>query len=95
MFITDNNPDVSTVRSFLEEATVMKRFQHPAILELTAIVFKENLPYVLTPYMENGDLKSYLIKYGSVSYIIAVDEITLWLRTIFHAQIFTCDDKDA
>ncbi len=48
------------VASFMEEAVVMKDFNHPNVLSLLGVVLDENKPYVVLPYMEHGDLKSYI-----------------------------------
>ena len=39
---------------------MMKAFHHPNVLGLVGVVFKARRPYVLIPYMENGDLRAYL-----------------------------------
>ena len=44
---------------FLEEATIMMDFDHENVLSLTGICIKDDLPYVVLPIMENGDLKSF------------------------------------
>ncbi|XP_052762461.1 uncharacterized protein LOC128205084 isoform X1 [Mya arenaria] len=49
------------VPQFLKEANVMKNFDHPNVMCLLAICFeKEELPLIVLPYMEHGDLLSYL-----------------------------------
>ena len=56
---------------FLEEATIMMDFDHQNVLSLTAICIKEDLPYVILPLMENGDLKSFTSNSKNVSFILA------------------------
>ena len=51
---------VQDVTSFLEEAVVMKDFDHPNVLPLLGVALAETKPYVILPYMEHGDLKSYV-----------------------------------
>lgn len=48
------------VTSFLEEAVVMKDFNHSNVLSLLGVAIEGNKPYVILPYMEHGDLKSYI-----------------------------------
>ncbi len=50
------------VTSFLEEAVVMKDFNHPNVLSLLGVVLDESKPHVILPYMEHGDLKTYIGK---------------------------------
>eukprot|EP00117_Sycon_ciliatum_P044600 scpid29783/ scgid2383/ Tyrosine-protein kinase Mer; Proto-oncogene c-Mer; Receptor tyrosine kinase MerTK len=45
---------------FLEEAHVMAQFQHPNILNLVGICLESAAPQIVVPYMQNGDLHSYL-----------------------------------
>lgn len=45
---------------FLEEATLMSQFHHDHVLGLTGVVVRDNHPYVVLPFMENGDLKSFI-----------------------------------
>ena len=52
---------------FLEEATLMKDFQHENVLHLVGVVLQEGKPYVLLPLMENGDLRHFLLNPNNVS----------------------------
>ncbi|ELU04082.1 hypothetical protein CAPTEDRAFT_93615 [Capitella teleta] len=45
---------------FLEEATLMSNFNHEHVLGLTGVVIRGSHPYVVLPFMENGDLKSFI-----------------------------------
>ena len=39
----------------------MKDFNHPNVLSLIGVAIKDNnKPFVILPYMEHGDLKSYI-----------------------------------
>ena len=51
---------VKEVGAFLEEAVIMRDFDHENVLSLIGIVMKGSQPYVVLPYMANGDLKSYI-----------------------------------
>ncbi|KAI8764091.1 hepatocyte growth factor receptor, partial [Biomphalaria glabrata] len=47
--------------AFIQEALIMKDFEHPNVLELIGLGEKEpGIPYVILPYMENGDLLTYI-----------------------------------
>ncbi|KAK2182661.1 hypothetical protein NP493_342g02055 [Ridgeia piscesae] len=46
--------------SFLSEATLMKDFNHPNVLSLLGLVITYNKPHVVLPFMQHGDLKSYI-----------------------------------
>ena len=45
----------------------MKGFKHKNVLCMLAITFKKDLPCVILPFMENGDLKTFLGKEDRVS----------------------------
>ena len=53
-------------KSFLSEAVIMKDFDHINVLSLYGVVIKEDKPYVILPYMEHGDLKSFIINPAQV-----------------------------
>ena len=48
------------VGAFLEEAAVMKDFDHENVLRLIGVAIKESQPLVILPFMAHGDLKSYI-----------------------------------
>ena len=50
------------VENFLEECSKMKHFNHPNVLPLIGVSFdKENNPAMVLPFMNNGDVKAYLL----------------------------------
>ncbi len=55
------------VTSFLEEAVVMKDFCHSNVLALLGVAIDGSKPLVVLPYMEHGDLKSYISSPDRVS----------------------------
>ena len=56
------------VIDFLEEATIMKDFNHDHVLSMYGVIIDENnRVYVLLPYMANGDLKAYVADDHNVS----------------------------
>ena len=49
---------------FLEEAQAMAQFNHPNILNLIGICLSDDVaPQILVPFMENGDLHSFLRRF--------------------------------
>ena len=75
--------------SFLEEALIMKDFKHDHVLPLYGVVIDFNKPYVVLPYMENGDLRDYVRETSRVLFYesllpIKTDNQTnvAWLRHI-------------
>lgn len=46
--------------SFLEEAGIMKQFNHPNLVKLYGVCSREEPLYIVTEYMKNGALESYL-----------------------------------
>ena len=58
--IPSGNQDVSQIEEFLEEALMMEEFTHPNIMNIIGISFIDNMPYVILPFMTNGDLRTYV-----------------------------------
>jgi serine/threonine protein kinase len=52
---------------FLQEATIMKEFRHENIMALVGVVVEQDKALVLFPFMENGDLRSFISNDGNVS----------------------------
>ncbi|KAH9503785.1 hypothetical protein Btru_066620 [Bulinus truncatus] len=60
---SDSTDKLVDLENFTKEAMIMKNFHHPNVLELIGIA--ENFPgtpYVVLPYMDNGDLLTYVRK---------------------------------
>ena len=55
------------VEDFLQEATILMKFNHPNVLTLIGVSIHNNKPCVILPLMSNGDLKNYLKNNISVS----------------------------
>lgn len=53
-----------SAEAFLEEATIMKKFRHNKLVALYAVCSLEEPMYIVTEYMSNGSLLSYLRKTG-------------------------------
>ena len=59
--IPDYN-SLEKLKAFLRESAVMKDFLHPNVLQVLGISLEteDGLPYILLPFMANGDLKAFL-----------------------------------
>ena len=55
------------VEDFLQEAIIMRKFNHPNILALIGVSTHNNKPCVVLPSMSHGDLKNYMKRNISVS----------------------------
>ena len=55
---------VKNIKFILRESILMKDFDHPNVLNVLGVGFNtdDGLPFVILPFMENGDLKTYLKK---------------------------------
>lgn len=64
----------------------MMDFNHPNVLTLIAVTIEKDVPKVILPFMINGDLRSFLIKYQEV---IIRDNLHLsFRRKKFQAQLY-------
>lgn len=54
--------DQEEIEKFIKESAIMLNFDHPNILSLVGVCFNtaDNLPAIVLPYMDNGDLRSFL-----------------------------------
>ena len=48
------------MESFLNECILMKKVDHVNVLGLLGVCFENGLPYIILPFMSNGDLKTFL-----------------------------------
>lgn len=68
ILFTEDDPRQLDVDSFIEEALRMKDFHHPNVLTLTGICFgMDDMPLVILPFMQHGDLLSYIRNEKNVS----------------------------
>ena len=49
-------------KGFLNECILMKKIKHPNVLGLYGVCFntEDGLPFIVLPFMKNGDLKTFL-----------------------------------
>ena len=63
IYLTDCN-SVENLKSVLHESVIMKKFNHSNVLPIFGVCLENSLenglPYIVLPFMANGDLKSYL-----------------------------------
>jgi serine/threonine protein kinase len=73
----------SDVLDFFNEGLQMRYFDHPRVLRLIGIsIDAQYTPLILTPYMQNGDLLTYLKKSSSVSVFLYIFSIRLFVLTV-------------
>ena len=85
--ITDYE-SIETLKSFLHESNIMKKFDHPNVLSIFGVCLETDhvagLPSIVLPFMANGDLKSYLrdhrTKSESVNQLPEVRTVTYGVR---------------
>ena len=61
-FVIPDHNSLENLKAFLCESAVMKDILHPNVLQVLGISIetKDGLPYILLPFMANGDLKKFL-----------------------------------
>jgi len=61
---TSDNNSLESVKSILHESALMKKLNHINVLPVLGISLGNDdeggLPFIMLPYMANGDLKTYL-----------------------------------
>uniref|UniRef100_A0A8C9F747 receptor protein-tyrosine kinase n=1 Tax=Pavo cristatus TaxID=9049 RepID=A0A8C9F747_PAVCR len=57
-------------RDFLSEASIMAQFDHPNVIHLEGVVTRSKLVMIVTEYMENGSLDTFLRKHDGQFTII-------------------------
>ncbi len=55
------------IEEFVDEALLMHNLQHPNILQLITLIVKDNVPYIIHPFMDNGNLRGYVKNKSNVS----------------------------
>ena len=87
---------VQNIKSILHESILMKDFDHPNVLNVLGVGFNTDngLPFVVLPFMVNGDLKTYLKKKRQKD--VAVEQLPgvcsiLWLYETLVVFVATCN----
>ena len=60
------------MQSFLDEVIIMHRFRHQNVLAMLGLSVVDDKPYAVLPFMDNGDLKSYIQDSDKVSAVLQV-----------------------
>ena len=62
MHVNLDSPSESELEHFFTEGAIMREFHHPNVLGLMGVVFDtpDGVPYLVLPFMKNGNLKDYL-----------------------------------
>ena len=66
-FVSEEIDSLRELVEFLNEGMIMKDFDHKNVLSLYGVVITEIRPYVILPFMDNGDLKKYISNAQNVS----------------------------
>ncbi|XP_063173501.1 ephrin type-A receptor 8 [Candoia aspera] len=75
-------------RDFLSEASIMARFDHPNVIHLEGVVTKSKLIMIVTEYMENGSLDSFLRKHDGQFTVL---QLVVMLRGISAGMHYLSD----
>ena len=69
LFFIDKADENDMVELFLREALMMRGFDHPHVLRLIGITMDtDRSPLVVMPFMEHGDLRTYISSPDMVRY---------------------------
>ena len=83
--------DVSEQNAFLKEALRMTKFNHPHIVRLLGVCFKEQPSFIVLEHMSRGDLKQYLresCQDGQAAPTIAPEELLVIARQVASALVY-------
>jgi len=58
--VKEMNPETMKKADFIAESEILKKMNHPKLVQLLAVSTKEDPIYIVTELLENGSLKSYL-----------------------------------
>ena len=76
---------------FIQECIIAKRFNHPNILNLIGVSYKEEeaVPLMILPFMHNGDVKSFVkSKRGNILEVTEYPEVCTYLHSFSHCNKF-------
>jgi proto-oncogene tyrosine-protein kinase Met len=58
--VSEQEMDKKVVMEFLGEGLMMRDYNHPNVLQLSGVALRGTSPWIVLPYMENGDLKKFI-----------------------------------
>lgn len=68
LILSENNPRAIDIQAFIDEAFIMKDFNHPRVLKLLGICLGlDDMPLVVLPFLQRGDLLTFLRDEHNVS----------------------------
>uniref|UniRef100_A0A8C9FP81 receptor protein-tyrosine kinase n=1 Tax=Pavo cristatus TaxID=9049 RepID=A0A8C9FP81_PAVCR len=76
-------------RDFLGEASIMGQFDHPNIIRLEGVVTKSKPVMIVTEYMENGSLDSFL-RVSAIDHYTGHDQLLFRARYELVATLLSC-----
>lgn len=83
--------DMDTITSFIQEALIIKGLKHPNVIELVGVVLQRAAPpYIVTPLTRNGDLAHFL----KISRATSARLQTLTSRQLVDFGIEICSGMD-
>lgn len=57
----ERSKDITDIEEFLREGAIMKHFNHPNVLSILGICLSpDGIPWMILPFMSQGDLRSYI-----------------------------------
>ena len=82
--------DASKAEQFIKECIIAKKFNHPNILNLIGVSYKEeeSVPLMILPFMHNGDVKSFMkSKRGNILEVTEYPEVR---SSYSHCNVLYC-----
>lgn len=85
-FLVQPSPEELT--EFVSESAIMLGFNHPNVLKLLGVCFDtdDNLPLIILPFMENGDLRSFLASKRKFVHSSRLPEVSFYM--LFKTKVY-------
>ena len=94
---------LENLKSVLHESILMKKFDHPNVLPIFGVCLENNLenglPFIVLPFMANGDLKLYLTDIRKKFKLLIVNQlpevqlnnlILQWIKSMSFYYVYIC-----